>query len=171
MAQNVYIVDYDKLIKLSLPTFLRGDIIYAWLKALLQPVKELYNAFVIYKDDAVYRVSHNGSVTLLQKVLNDKFDNSERRIYIKNVEQTDALRFFTAAASKEQPFNSNTRGAYIGFRSGIGFDPNAADFVVHIPIEYQSADPTELEKFLIKVGSQLDYYKLFAKKYRIEWIS
>lgn len=171
MANIVYIVDYDELVKLAVPTFLRRTKMYAYLKSLITPIKELYNGFVVYKTDAIYRVSHNGSITLLQKVLNDKFDNAQRRIYIKNVQQQDALRFYSLAASKELGFYTHAFGVKNGFSHLLEFNPDAADFTVHIPIEYQSVDETELNKFLIKVKAQLDYYKLYAKKYKIEWIS
>lgn len=168
MAKNVYIVDYSRLIELSLPTFLRGNIILVWLSCLLHPVKLLYNGFVTYKNDAIYRVSHNGSVILLEKVLNDKFDPILRRIYIKNVEQQDSMRFYDVSASKEVGFYDVPVN---GFRSSVGFNAENADFQVYIPQLYRSSNAVELNKFLIKVSAQVDYYKLFAKKYEIQWIN
>ncbi len=164
---NVYIVDFSALIKLVLPTFLRQVKRLAYLNSLLKPLKEHYNGFVTYKDDAIYRVSHNGSITLLQKVLNDAFDDTERRIYIRNVQRNDSLRIYTEAASKEVGVYTPAKKA---LRSSFSFDTETVDFIVHIPIEYQDANELLLNKFLLKVRSQVDYYKLFAKKYKIEWI-
>lgn len=167
---NIYTVDIGKLIKLSLPTFLRTNTTVAWLNAIYAPIKQRYNAFVSYKDDAIYRVSHNGSITLLQKVLNDAFDNDERRIYILNVAKTDINRFYPWAAEKE--LGHYTEGnVQKGYYYIFGAEANSADFTVHIPIEYQPADPTELQAYLIKVGAIINYYKLYAKKYKIEWIN
>lgn len=167
---NSYIIDFVKLLKWAMPSFLRNSKIMAWIKSLANPLIENYNDFVTFKDDAIYRVSHNGSITLLQKVLNDKFDNVERRIYILNVQKTDINRFYDLAANKE--FGMYTEGnVQKGFYYIFDAIADSPDFTVHIPIEYQSADPIELEKYLVKVRSQINYYKLYAKKYKIEWIS
>ncbi|MBV7268357.1 hypothetical protein [Winogradskyella luteola] len=167
---NIYNLDISRLIKLSLPTFLRGVKVLAWLNAVCAPIKERYISFVAYKDDAIYRVSHNGSITLLQKVLNDGFDNEERRIYIRNVEKTDIDRFYPWAAEKE--FGFYTQGnVQKGFYYVFGNIAHSADFTVHIPIEYQPVNANELQAYLIKVGAVINYYKLYAKKYRIEWIN
>lgn len=141
----------------------------AWLDALFGPLKQRYLIFVAYKNDAIYRVSHNGSITLLQKVLNDAFDLDDRRIYIKNIAKTDIDRFYLLATEKE--FGFNTEGnVNKGFYNIFGSQSNLADFTVHVPVEYQSANTAELEAFLIKLSAVINYYKLYAKKYKIEWI-
>ena len=94
MANNVYIVDFSKLIKLVIPTFWRSLKRLAFLNAIITPIKTHYNAFVNYKDDAIYRVSHNGSIISLEKVLNDKFDSDLRRIYIRNFLRKEGIRFY-----------------------------------------------------------------------------
>lgn len=141
-----------------------------WLTALFSPIIERYNAFIAYKNDAIYRVSHNGSITLLQKVLNDAFDATERRIFIKNVEKTDINRFYPWAANKEFGFyeEGNVKK---GFYYIFGNLARNADFIVNIPVEYRPTNATELEAYLIKVGAIINYYKLYAKQYRIEWIN
>lgn len=163
---KVYIVDHAKAIILALPTFLRQRKMVAYLNGLIQPLKTLYTAFIIHKDDAIYRVSHDGSVTRLQKVLNDKFDNDLRRIYILNVQRKDLLRLYNELAGKEVGVYTPAKKALrSSFSNAFG-----ADFVVHVPIEYQNPNELLLNKFLIKLRAQINYYKLFAKQYRIEWI-
>lgn len=167
---NVYSINIGRLIKLSLPTFLRSNTTLAYLNAVYAPIKERYIAFTTYKNDAIYRVSHNGSITLLQKVLNDAFDNDERRIYIRNIEKTDIDRFYPFAANKEFGFYDDGN-VQKGFYYIFGNQSGSADFTVHIPIEYQPQNANELQAYLIKVGAVINYYKLYAKKYKIEWIN
>jgi hypothetical protein len=166
MVGNVYNIDFLKLIKLSIPTFWRTTKRLAFLNTILTPVKSHYNAFVAYKNDAIYRVSHNGSITLLQKVLNDKFDNLDRRIFIKNFQRRNGIRFYPEAANREVGFYSPAK---IAFRPSLN-NVNGADFIINVPIEYQYGDEVQLNKFLIKLRAQVDYYKLYAKKYTIVWI-
>ncbi len=164
---NVYSLHIGRLIKLSLPTFLRKPKTLAFLNALFKPMLSQYNAFVAYKDDAIYRVSHNGSVTLLQKVLNDAFDDSQRRIYINNVQRRDTLRLYSREFERDI---GTFTDAKFGFRSALEFDNTQADFTVHIPIEYQPDTELELNKYLIKVGAIINYYKIYGKNYNIVWI-
>lgn len=163
---NVYIVDFNKLIRLALPTFLRQSKRLAYLNAVITPLKEYYIGFVASKDDAIYKVSHNGSIVLLTKVLNDKFDNTLRRIYIKNFQRNEGVRFYPEASQREVGFYSPAK---IGFRPSLN-NSEGSDFIIHIPVEYQYSNELQLNKFLIKLRAQVDYYKLFAKKYTIEWI-
>ncbi|MGB1307545.1 MAG: hypothetical protein ACPG6B_01445 [Oceanihabitans sp.] len=168
MIDRVYILDHLKLVKLSLPTFFRETRTVAFVFSLFAPLIAQYERFINHKDDAIYRVSHNGSITLLQKVLNDKFDFTERRIYIKNVQLHDALRFYYQAAQKEVRFSTP---AVSGFKDTVSFNAEQVDFTVHVPIEYQSNNASELANFLIQIGAQIDYYKMYAKKYEIQWIN
>ena len=171
MNENVYIVDHERFVNLNLPTFLRTAITGSWLNALVKPLKELYNTFIDFKADSVYKVSHDASVVLMQKVLNDYFDNTLRRIRINNVQQVDLLRFYPFVSNKKFAFYDDGSDNMNGFKPFLESDPNAADFVVNIPIALQPGTQDELDNFLLKVRAQLDYYKLYAKKYRIEWIN
>ncbi|MGC1471557.1 MAG: hypothetical protein WA775_03100 [Psychroserpens sp.] len=163
---NVYIVQHLNALRLVLPTFLRKPKMIAYLGGLIKPSVTNYEKFIVDKDDAIYRVSHNGSVTRLQKVLNDKFDNAQRRIYILNVQRRDAVRLYNENAEKEVGLYTPAKNA---LRSSFN-TADGADFTVHIPIEFQNPNNLLLNKFLIQLRAQIDYYKLFAKQYRIEWI-
>ena len=167
---KVYIIDFDKLAEWSVATFLRATKHLGWLKSLLKPAKELYNDFVVAKNDGVYKVSHYGSITLLEKVLNDHFDNSLRRIYIKNAELADALRFYPLADAKEVGFYPDGQ-TQNGFNSAFSTDTTLIDFTVHIPDALQPGTELALNKYLIRVRSRVDFYKLYDKKYDIKWIS
>ena len=84
ISDNTYRIDYDKLIKWCYAIVLRKPNNLTFLLYLLNPLKELHERFIVFKNESIYRASHNSQVCYMQKVLNDIFDNTERRIVIRN---------------------------------------------------------------------------------------
>ena len=167
---NYFYVDIEKLIQLSLPTFMRKPNILAFLNALFAPLKIQYIRFTKFKESVFYIVSHNSSITLLQKMLNDKFDDEERRIYISNIQRTDINRFYYWNENKEFGFYDEgdvQKGFYYAFQN----EAQSPDYIVHIPIEYQPNTELELDKYLVKVRSEINRYNHYSKSYIIEWIN
>ncbi|MBU2923070.1 hypothetical protein KO504_17100 [Winogradskyella psychrotolerans] len=167
---NYLNVDIEKLIKLSLPIDLRKPKTIAFLNALFAPIKANYARFTAFKESVFYIVSHNSSIVLLQKMLNDKFDPSARRIYISNIQRTDINRFYYWNENKEFGFYGEgdvQKGFYYAFQN----EAQSPDYIVHIPIEYQPNTELELDKYLVKVRSEINRYNHYSKSYIIEWIN
>lgn len=138
----------------------------ALLEAVNVPFLNFHQDFLNFKNDSIYRVSHDASVGKLQKVLNDHFDDVPRRIYIKNVQQRDSVRFYSAAAQREVGFYAVPKH---GYRSSLDFIPGVADFRVFLPLDIQPNTADELQRLEQKIKAQLDYYKLYAKNYELIW--
>ena len=88
---GVYDIDFDKVVQLETPTRLRKSVRLAWLRVLVWCVKFLYNLFVVFRTDRVYRMAHNSQVCYMEAVLNDAFDSDLRRIYIEDPEYVDPV--------------------------------------------------------------------------------
>jgi len=167
---NFFNVDIERFIKLSLPVSFRQSKILAWLNALFAPIKTNYARFTAFKISVFYILSHNSSIVLLQKMLNDKFDNTERRIYISNVQRSDINRFYYANENKEFGIyneGSVQKGFYYVFQN----QDTSPDYIVHIPEEYKPFHPLNLEKFLVKIRSEINRYNHYSKSYIIKWIN
>jgi hypothetical protein len=170
MNSNIYHINFGTLIKMFVPSLVNRPKLFAMAVALLRPEVLEYDRWLTWAGDAVYRVSHNGSIISLTAMLNDKFDPVQRRIFIKNVQQQDAVRFYPEAMNRQVGFYPLAMGKQVGFRPSLEYDPSAADFTVHVPVDLKPGAPELEQKFLIRMGGQIDYYKLFAKKYQIIWI-
>lgn len=166
--ENIYNIHWERLRHMLVPGLVRGAKMLAVLKALLSPHISEYERFRSFAGDAVYRVAHNGSIVSLQDVLNDGFDPVERGIYIRNIERQQSLRFYSQGANKEVGFYFSPN-QQAGFNYSLGYNPEAADFTVHVPERLRPASQGLLDGMLIRMRGQLDYYKLFAKKYKIEF--
>lgn len=76
------IVDLWKTAKENLIPDLRTPVRVQFVKALLKPFYVMYAEFVALRTEAAYKASYSGRVIDLETVLNDRFDNLLRRIYI-----------------------------------------------------------------------------------------
>lgn len=164
----IYTLDWTTLLKMFVPSIRRKSKHQQLLNAFTFPLRKLHQEFLSFKDESIYKVSHNASVGLLEKVLNDKFDSGQRRIYINNVQREDDLRVYTLPQEKQIGIFTN---APVGIRSGNSFNPDSPDFKVYLPTDIQPINSTQLEGLIIQIRAQLDYYKLYAKKYELIWIS
>lgn len=160
---KIYILDYRTLVIWLLPTFLRKANHIAWLDSLCTPLKEVYEAFLKYRDRVNYKLSHNSQVCYLQAVLNDAFDSQQRRIAIENGRFLQALYVYTA---EEQ------RPVYIGSQY-IYTDEDLlsgnTDFVIKVPLELRPSGAIALEGLVNDIKALTNEYKLASKTYNIQW--
>lgn len=151
----MFSIDYDKFLMQLTPGFLRRPKFLALMKTFVYPVKELYNLYVAYRAEVLYDLSHNGQVFSLENVLNDRFDNDERRIYI-----TDGLtkeRVYIYKRVEDKPFflpkYIHTRGDYAD--TGV-------DFIVWVP----NAIVITLEE-MYELRAKVNRFKLDPKRYKV----
>ena len=92
--------DFNVIVWQKLPVRLRQAVQYAWLKVLVSPVVYLYNLFKINRDTNIYGLGINSQVCYLEKVLNDTFDLTPRRIFITDGEYHDPLAVYLVPETK-----------------------------------------------------------------------
>lgn len=164
--EAIYTINWDRLLTMFVPGIRNRFKHFELLKAFTDPLFLLYQEFTAFREKSIYKVSHNASIISLEEVLNDHFDPSLRRIEIENTQRVDAVRVYTVQAQKEVGIFTN---APVGIRSAAeGAD--GADFLVKVPHDLLPLPLQEQEGLTIRIRAQLDYYKLYAKKYKILWI-
>jgi hypothetical protein len=152
-----YKVDYNRLAVLMLPTFLRKPILVGYVQSLLVPIDKLYYNWSIFRKDNLYKVEHNGQICKLRKALNDRFDPSERRIYIGDGNRNERQYLYTTGENKPK---------YLGtmfLHQNSDYADTGVDFIVFAPNEIINALPYELK-------AQIEFYKPGGKRYKIEAI-
>lgn len=93
-------VDYNKMVWERLAVRLRQTVQYAWLKVLVSPVVTIAGWFNTNREANEYDVAHNGQVCHLEGVLNDTFDETDRRIYIEDPDYIDPLHIYLTPEKK-----------------------------------------------------------------------
>jgi hypothetical protein len=78
-----YDIDFQKLIRLLLPVFLRKSLIITFLSSMIRPVILIYNQFKSFADFAGTDIK--SQTCRLQGLLNDTYDYYDRRIVVRDV--------------------------------------------------------------------------------------
>lgn len=167
---NVYNINWRKFIIENLEVDLRRVKTVKWLEVLFKPIIWLHIEFLAYRTQALYKVNHNSQICYLQAVLNDSFDNIQRRIIIRNAKIKEPLWFYEPEENKPVVFYESEDNKPVYFREEWELLGDGADFTVLVPIDLKPLTALEEVAFLIKMKAQLDYYKLFVKNYIILWV-
>lgn len=158
-----YELDTYKLSKLLTPTFLRSAKMLAWLRSITAPF-DSGNQAIVYqfqqnRESNLYKLRHNGQVCYLRAALNDRFDPSERRIYIDDGNSYKRVYLYTRAEDK--PKHLYTRGEkkpmYLYERTD--YSDTGVDFIVFVPSDLTYND--------YEMKALIDFYKLASKRYKI----
>lgn len=169
ISDNVYIINFKRLIKYLDATFLRKAKYVGYMLAAAAPLKSLYNVFLGFKDDAIYKVSHNSQICYMQKVLNDSFDDDLRRIVIKNAIIFEPSWFYHPEDNKPLFFYNEADNLPVYFYNPQDFLGDGVDFTVIVPLAIKPITPAEVITFETKMRAQIDYYKLYSKNYIIKY--
>lgn len=168
---TIYNIDFDKLVGLLTPTFLRKERMLAWLRIFVMPLKTLHYELMQRRDlrnsnSDLYRLAHNGQVCYLRKALNDNFDNKERRITLSDGNLYKPQYIYTEAENK--PRYLGTMHLY----REVDYSDTGVDFIVKVPLEVWQAQKTETGRIgeyrFYNMEALINYYKLAGKRYIIE---
>lgn len=156
---KIYNIDYTRLNRLLLPTFLRKDVLIIMLNSMIGGVRSLYSRFLFFRDENIYRLSITPQVFSLEMLLNDRFDANKRRIYITDGEFYKSKYLYTKP--ENQPLFVRTKAEnkplFINTEEETG--SKGVDFKVYVPaaLIYDEAVFKGL----------LNAYKLVSKTYEI----
>lgn len=154
------IIDLYFLIQITLPPFLRGANILAFLYSAIKPLVDIQTAFYQFYQDKKYELTFNGQVIYLEHLLNDKFDNTLRRIYIGDASQTPNVFVFNKSEGNEPVYlfnNSEYQSETYLFNASE--ETPGVDFFVFVPIGL-SYNLNLMIKYLNK-------FKTAGKRYQI----
>ncbi|MCK4500600.1 hypothetical protein KAU11_08880 [Candidatus Babeliales bacterium] len=166
---KIYNIDFRVLANLLTPPFLRKERLIDWLVVLLKPLEEVNFSFNQFRRDSIYKVTHNGQVVFLQKVLNDRFDNEFRRVKIADSFEYNPV--WVRPEEDELPVYvyEEDKPVFIHSESDVFGDVDV-DFIVSMPLDLKPVAPIDLTNLELQIKSLTNYYKLASKRYLIEWI-
>lgn len=157
-----YHFDVDKWIIHLLPPVLRKASIYAFLRTMLYPVKQLQEAFLAYKTGVDRKLTYNAFQNSLERFLNGLFFFEYKAIYITDVEYDRAFLSFQSEAVDPvyMSFQSESPATAIELSS---LNPSAitGNFVVHVPAALSQAD-------IATVRNWVEYYKMAGTEFIVE---
>lgn len=151
------IMNFYRLAALLLPVNLRKPRILSIVKALMTPLYTVQRFFLLYREEVIYKINHNGQVCCLRGVLNDTFDNSERRIRIEDPYRNDFLILYQRPEMKQIDLGREL----VSRRDSVSAEQ--LDFVVKVPLTLKSVDNES------RMRAVINFYKLAGKQYRIDY--
>ncbi|AMA48999.1 hypothetical protein [Flavobacterium covae] len=166
---KAYSIDWRNYIIINLRSSIRKFKYIKLFEAFLRPVVWLHLEFLEFRRQALYKLSHNSQICYLQAVLNDFFDNDQRRIIITNAILREPVWFYEPEEDKPVRHYEEADNKPVYYREENEFVGDGADFIVVIPIDLKPSNNLEETALLIKIRAQIDYYKLYVKNYIIIW--
>jgi len=168
---QIYQLNWASLPMHLLPHSLRQSRSYAWLVCLLKPVQNLHTQFLSYRTKKNCELDHTPQVYSIEKVLNDAFDQQERRIYIVDGVYLSAVYFYNPDENAPVHFyNPQDNADHPRFYNPQELEQLDVDFVVVLPTEFQN-NYIEGSSQLIRLKSLIDFYRLPDKTYQIKFES
>ena len=161
---RIFNVNFSKLAVLLTPIFWRKAIFMNFIYCFIEPIKVIHNEFKVFRKNSIYKIVHNGQVMILEKVLNDAFDNTLRRIYITDSLIKDPLYIYSTPEQKPVYLGSEFLYDFSVFND-IG-----TDFNVIFPISLKPVTAFDLLNSENRIKALINYYKLASKRYKIQWI-
>lgn len=149
-----YKIDFDRLVLLLLPTFLRKPVLFGYIKALVSPIASLHYKWEQMRAANLLKLSYNGQRCYLRGVLNDRYDPDLRRIYIDEVPELKGNYIFTPAENLDYYLDT----MYLDLDYSEAGE--LVDFVVYVPSGILSTKTNE-------IIVTLDFYKIAGKIYKI----
>jgi hypothetical protein len=149
-----YKIDFDKLILLLLPTFLRKPVLFGYIRALIAPIASLHYKWSRMRVDNIVKMSYNSQRCYLRKALNDKYDTDLRRITIDGTLGVEQDYIYTPAE------NSPVFLGVMYLEQDFNYVSSKVDFLVNVPREIMNFKLNE-------IVATLEFYKLPGKQYQI----
>lgn len=157
-----YKIEYNKLVVLLLPTFLRKPSIVGYLRALVFPIDKVYYLWHNWRNENIYKLEHTGQVCSLRGSLNDVFDPTLRRIYIGDGQMNPTTYVYTEAELQDLYTNTeledDTETMYVYTESETA--DTGLDFIVYVPTSIVNAQLPGLK-------AHIEFYKAGGKRYTI----
>jgi len=155
MKRKIYNVDMKRLVQLLLPTMLRRDSNSTLLNAAIKPLELLHEDFQTFRSDVNNKMSYNSQVFSIQKMLNDRFDNDERRIRIAQTDVRQPLMLYKREEKKPVVLGRKTIYRRDMIKSNISFTVTL---------------PSSLQTFENRIKSNVDFHKLTTTNYTLNYI-
>ncbi|WP_432221247.1 hypothetical protein ACRASX_10980 [Flavobacterium sp. TMP13] len=149
-----YKIDWDRLVLLLLPTFLRKPALFGFIKALVSPIASLHYNWEQMRTANLLKLSYNGQRCYLRGVLNDRHDPELRRIVINGTLGIEQNYIFTPAENLE---------VFLGtmyLEPDFNYSTTTVDFLVSVPGQL-------LIDKINEITATIEFYKLAGKSYKL----
>lgn len=148
-------INHLKFLLQVIPRAWKRSVFVAFFEVLQGQIRVVYDSFKIFRAATIYELNHNGRVFSLENVLNDRFDNINRTIYITDGFTKDRIYIYTRAEDKPKYLP-----VYVWNR--VDYADTGTDFIIWVPYAITISLPDMYE-----MRALANKYKLDPKRYKI----
>jgi hypothetical protein len=132
----------------------------SYVLSLIAAIQEVWLDFLQFRHDILYDIQINGQTIHLERVLNDKFDIAERRIYITDGEYFEPPVFYEEYKNLPVIFFDESNTNNPAFYTQSNLDNRVSfNFFVHIP--------ADVWHDRVVVRALVQKYKIFGRTFDI----
>ncbi len=157
---KIYNVNWKILALTLLPPKLRNNVWLRFFVTIFSPFIQLHNTFLNYRKSTLYWMGINSQVCFLEMMLNDRYDNAQRRIYIAKPQIFPAQYIYLRAESKPLFIYKKSENLPVYLYTKAETLIGGINFIVVIPVS--------LIANLVEMAALIDKYKLPDKEYLIK---
>jgi len=141
------------------------------MDALMTPMEWLDGYFARFRESEFYSLQHNYTKSSIEKVLNDAFDNTARRIYIDNVEPQVQLYLYEPGDDRPVYLYEPADDQPVYLRELSAADLGAINFVVYLPNPIRSTTTAARTRQDTLINAAVNKFKDHSKNHTLLWIS
>lgn len=162
MFSAFYNIDFKRLATWALPVRKRQNKILALVFGLIIAVMQVFQNLMRWRRQLLYELKITGQVCYLELMLNDRFDSTQRRIYITNPVIYNPTYVYQEAELRPVEVRQESEGqpVYLFAEGEVG--NTAVDFIVWVPFS--------IVFDINEMSSLLNKFKMAGKRYKIQVI-
>ena len=154
--------DVDRWIAHQLPDVLRKPLLYAFIRVLLYPVRQVQQMFLSFSESAERQLAYNAFTNYLERWLNGLFYFENDEIYITDeIDSKFALAFTEEAYDDVYVSRVDENPAVAALLESTVPDDVIGSFVVHVPSVLSEAQIEEVSRWV-------EFYKYAGTQFTIE---
>jgi hypothetical protein len=154
-----YPFDHNRFIRLLLPSFLRKPIQIAWLSAVTAPMVTIYGWFLDLMARLNVEAVLNGQTAVLEWLLNNRFDNTLRRIRIVTLISVVPIRAYLQSENRPRLDAYLQSEGQPKMLTNEFAEYSTGNFVVRIPLDLDGQQTA--------IRRLTDKYRLASKTYSV----
>ncbi len=157
-----YDIDFDKMVRFNTPEKLQDEPDYlSWMVVLFNPLVKMYNAFLRFCDATIYDLLFTGQVCSLERMLNDKYDFTSRRIYIEDAVLQSPIYLYQDIENKDVDLYTDAENLAVSiFTDGETNGQTSNHFIVFVAVSI-AFDATEMRSVIMQK-------RLVGKRFKIQ---
>lgn len=157
---QAYDVNFYRLATWITPKVFRKPNLAILIKSMVFPLIFIHNAFLRYRKAKLYQLAITPQVCYLERMLNDKYDYTQRRIQIGDAEWHLPIFLFQEDELKPVDIFQESEAKPVFLYNDAESGDAKTDFIVFVPLDISFQEP--------EMRSTIDSYKLFGTTYTIQ---